>query len=97
MSEPKELYISNLTETLRQSQRYMAIGFGASVFFTLVVFAAPLEFREVKAPIGPVEVLVSQNTLLHFRLRCIGSPVFWLHSSFRGSPRSFCYFAIPIW
>jgi hypothetical protein len=64
MSEPKELYLSNLTETLRQSQRYMAIGFGASLFFALVVFAAPLELKEVRAPIGPVEVLVSQNTAL---------------------------------
>jgi hypothetical protein len=73
MSEPKELYISNLTETLRQSQRYMAIGFGASVFFTLVVFAAPLEFREVKAPIGPVEVLVSQNTAL-----ALSVAVYWV-------------------
>ena len=64
MPEPKELYISNLTETLRQSQRYLAIGFGASVFFALVVFAAPVELREMKAPIGPVEVLVSHNTAL---------------------------------
>jgi len=64
MSEPKDLYLSNLTETLRQSQRYIAIGFGASLFFVLVVFAAPLEFKQVRAPIGPVEVLVSQNTAL---------------------------------
>jgi hypothetical protein len=73
MSESKELYISNLTETLRQSQRYMAIGFGASVFFTLVVFAAPLQLREVKAPIGPVEVLVSQNTAL-----ALSVAVYWV-------------------
>jgi len=64
MAEPKELYLSNLTETLRQSQRYIAIGFGASLFFALVVFAAPLEFKEVQAPIGPVQVPVSQNTAL---------------------------------
>lgn len=73
MPEPTDLYITNLTETLRQSQRYMAIGFGASVFFTLVVFAAPLEFKEVKAPIGPVEVLVSQNTAL-----ALSVAVYWV-------------------
>lgn len=64
MLEAKEVYLSNLTETLRQSQRYMTIGFGASLFFALVVFAASLEVKEVRAPIGPVEVLVSQNTAL---------------------------------
>jgi hypothetical protein len=73
MPEPKELYISNLTETLRQSQRYLAIGFGASVFFALVVFAAPVELREIKAPIGPVEVLVSHNTAL-----AISVAVYWV-------------------
>ena len=73
MSEPKELYLSNLTETLRQSQRYIAIGFGAALFFALVVFAAPLEFKEVKAPIGPVEVLVSQNTAL-----ALSVAVYWV-------------------
>jgi hypothetical protein len=55
--EPKEVYLSNLTETLRQSQRYMTIGFGASLFFALLVFAASLEVKDVRAPIGPVEVL----------------------------------------
>jgi len=73
MPEPKELYLSNLTETLRQSQRYIAIGLGASLFFALVVFAAPLEFKEVKAPIGPVEVLVSQNTAL-----ALSVAVYWV-------------------
>jgi hypothetical protein len=73
MPEPKELYISNLTETLRQSQRYLAIGFGASVFFALVVFAAPVELREMKAPIGPVEVLVSHNTAL-----ALSVAVYWV-------------------
>jgi hypothetical protein len=73
MSEPKDLYLSNLTETLRQSQRYIAIGLGASVFFALVVFAAPLEFKEVRAPIGPVEVMVSQNTAL-----ALSIAVYWV-------------------
>jgi hypothetical protein len=73
MLEPKELYLSNLTETLRQSQRYMTIGFGASLFFALVVFAASLEFKEVRAPIGPVEVLVSQNTAL-----ALSVAVYWV-------------------
>jgi hypothetical protein len=73
MSEPKELYLSNLTETLRQSQRYIAIGFGASLFFALGVFAAPPEFKEVKAPIGPVEVLVSRNTAL-----ALSVAVYWV-------------------
>ena len=73
MPEPKELYISNLTETMRQSQRYLAIGFGASLFFALVVFAAPVELRNVKAPIGPVEVLVSHNTAL-----ALSVAVYWV-------------------
>jgi hypothetical protein len=73
MLEPKELYLSNLTETLRQSQRYIAIGFGASLFFALVVVAAPLEFKEVKAPIGPVEVLVGKNTAL-----ALSVAVYWV-------------------
>jgi hypothetical protein len=73
MPEPKELYISNLTETLRQSQCYLAIGFGASVFFALVVFAAPVEFKEMKAPIGPVEVLISHNTAL-----ALSVAVYWV-------------------
>ena len=64
MSDPKELLVSNLTETLRQSQRHMTIGFGASIFLALFVFAVPGEFKEVKAPIGPVELLVSRNTAL---------------------------------
>jgi hypothetical protein len=64
MSDSKELLVFNLTETLRQSQRYMTIGFGASLFLALFVFAVPGEFREVKAPIGPVEILVSRNTAL---------------------------------
>jgi hypothetical protein len=73
MPEPKELYVSNLTETLRQSQRHLAIGFGASVFFVLVVFAAPAELRDVKAPIGPVDVLVSHNTAL-----ALSVAVYWV-------------------
>jgi hypothetical protein len=73
MPEPKELYVSNLTETLRQSQRYMTIGFGASLFFGLVVFAASLQGKEMRAPIGPVEVLVSQNTAL-----ALSVAVYWV-------------------
>jgi hypothetical protein len=73
MPEPKDVYVSNLTETLRQSQRYLAIGFGASVFFALVLFAAPAGFSDVKAPIGPVEVLVSHNTAL-----ALSVAVYWV-------------------
>src|SRR5215813_1416864 len=73
MTEPKDVYLSNLTETLRQSQRYLAIGFGASVFFVLVLFAAPAGSSDVKAPIGPVDVLVSHNTAL-----ALSVAVYWV-------------------
>lgn len=73
MADPKDLYLSNLTETLRQSQRYMAIGLGASLFFALVVFAAPVDVKQVRAPIGPLEVLVSQNTAL-----ALSITVYWV-------------------
>jgi hypothetical protein len=82
MPEPKDVYVSNLTETLRQSQRYLAIGFGASVFFALVLFAAPAEFSDVKAPIGPVDVLVSHNTAL-----ALSVAVYWV----AGLLATFCW------
>ena len=70
MLEPKEILIGNLTESLNQTQRYIAIAFGASVFTLLLAFGTP---SDIKAPIGPAEILVGKPVAIALSLA-----VFWV-------------------
>ena len=70
MLDPKEILIGNLTASLNQSQRYIVIAFGASVFTVLLPFGTP---GDIKAPIGPAEILVGKPVAI-----ALSFAVFWV-------------------